>query len=226
MQKKLQLFVVATPIGNLGDITLRAIEVLKQADVILCEDTRHTSKLLAHFSIERKKLVSYHQHSDERKIADIGNLMLGGNTCAIVTDAGTPGISDPGAQLIAALVRRFGNDISIIPIPGASAAMAALSISGKAEKEFVFLGFPPIKKKRNAFFLAVGIKGRSYIIYESPYRILRTLADLEKVLGHDTTIMVCRELTKIYETTYRGTIPEILGCISAEKPRGEFVIII
>ncbi len=217
-----KLFIVATPIGNLGDITLRALETLKTVDFILCEDTRVTKNLLDHFQI-KKPLISYHQHSDARKVNEIKDILSQGKNLALVTDAGTPGISDPGNQLIYDL--RFKIlDLEIIPIPGASAIIAALSISGFPTDKFIFMGFPPHKNKRQKFFKEVAENKYTTVFYESNHRIKKCLNELMLVLPTDQKIVVCRELTKKFESIYRGTIEEILKM--AIKEKGEFVVII
>ena len=235
------LYIVATPIGNLGDITLRAIETLKNADLVLCEDTRVTQKILNHFEIKTKTL-SYHEHSDEKKIKEIKSLLEEGKNLALVTDAGTPGISDPGNYLINQLItsQKVNNvvrevplgdpsegesrSIKIIPIPGPSALTAALSISGFATDKFIFLGFPPHKKKRKQFFQEVGGSNYTVCFYESSHRIKKCLADLAEVLDNSRQICLGRELTKKFETIYRGTILEIIKMDISEK--GEFVVVV
>lgn len=213
-----KLYVVSTPIGNLGDITLRALEALKSVDVIACEDTRHTLQLLNHFEI-KKPLVSYHQHSKDSKVEQIISSILEGKTVAIVTDAGTPGVSDPGEFLIRAALE---NKIEIEPIPGVSAAITALSISGLPTDEFVFIGFLPHKKGRQTKLKELTEINRTIILYESPFRIIKLLNELIEYVG-DRNVAVCRELTKKFETTYRGKISEVLPEI---REKGEFVVII
>jgi 16S rRNA (cytidine1402-2'-O)-methyltransferase len=159
-----RLYIVATPIGNLQDITLRALETLTTSDVVVCEDTRVSKKLLDHFGIQ-KDLVSYHHHSDARKIREIKDLLAQGKNVALVTDAGTPGISDPGNMLIKELTRMQAENLQIIPIPGPSAAVAALSVSGFATDAFVFLGFPPHKNKRKQFFATVAASERTIVFF-------------------------------------------------------------
>lgn len=229
------LFIVATPIGNLGDITLRAIETLKSVDFILCEDTRVTKKLLDHYEIKRPT-ISYHQHSDFKKIKEIITLLNEGKNLALVTDAGTPGISDPGNLLIRDVIlakagihnnhtdsRFHGND-NIVPIPGPSAIVAALSVSGFPTDKFLFLGFPPHKNKRQKFFKEAVAHEFTTAFYESGHRILKCLKELKEYLDPKAQIMVGRELTKQFETIYRGTIDEVTAQMTEE--RGEFVVII
>lgn len=216
------LYIVATPIGNLGDITFRALEVLKSVDLILCEDTRVTKKLLNHYEIETKTM-SYHQHSNEKKVKEILVLLGEGKNLALVTDAGTPGISDPGGQLVEAAMKQFNNE-TIVPVPGPSAVTSALSISGFRTDKFTFLGFPPHKNKRKKFFAEVADSKHTVAFYESSHRIGKALKDLEEVLDKDRQICVCRELTKKFESIYRGTIAEILEMEIPEK--GEFVVVV
>ena len=241
------LYIVATPIGNLKDISLRALEVLKSVDLILCEDTRVTKKLLARYNIE-KPLLSYHQHSKEDKMQEILDLLLQGKNLALVTDAGTPGVSDPGNELIDWLLRRAQASsqqdstktkqlldyctIKIVPIPGPSALGALASVAGIPMDKFLFLGYPPHKKGRRKFFEEVAQSVHPVILYESPYRIVKTLSDLQSISLQNIatakihSVIVGRELTKKFETVYRGTIKEILAQLTKEKPRGEFVIVV
>lgn len=212
-----KLIIVATPIGNLGDITLRAIETLKQADVIACEDTRHTLQLLNHLNI-KKPLISYHQHSGKIKVDKIIEKIEAGESVALVSDAGTPGISDPGEFLIA---QAIGRGIEVESIPGPSAATCALVISGLETGEFVFYGFLPHKKGRQTKLKELAIEKRTVIIYESPYRIKKLLGELLEYCG-DRNVSVSRELTKKFEETYRGKITEVSPKI---KEKGEFVVI-
>lgn len=216
-----KLHIVATPIGNLGDITLRALETLKSVDFILCEDTRVTKNLLNHYAIT-KPLISYHQHSDAKKVREIMDLLGQSKNLALVTDAGTPGISDPGNLLIRDLVAH--GDIEVIPIPGPSALVAALSVSGFPTDKFLFVGFPPHKNKRQKFFKEVAVAEYTVVFYESGHRILKCLQELKEVLLPNRQVIVCRELTKKFETIYRGTIAEVVENVKDE--RGEFVVVI
>ena len=222
------LYIVATPIGNMEDITYRAVRILKEADFVLCEDTRVTAKLLTRYEIGTQT-ISYHQHSDEDKINYLLGLLKDGKNLALVTDAGTPGISDPGGQLVEA-VRENLEDVGIVPIPGPSALAAAASISGMAMDKFVFMGFPPHKKKRKKFFEEAINSKHPVIFYESTHRILRTLKELgeaEKELETEAReILVCRELTKKFESTYRGSIDEVIKMLENDNIKGEFVVII
>lgn len=217
MQKEKILYIVATPIGNLGDMTIRAIETLKAVDVILCEDTRETLKLLKHFNFE-KHLVSVHQHSTAEKVQALLNQY---DHVAYVSDAGTPGISDPGNKVVDAAVK-IG--FKVIPIPGACAAVAALSASGLPTDKFLFLGFLP-HKGRTRVFEMIRSAEMTVCFYESTHRILKTLEQLKAVVAPGRKVVVCRELTKIFEEIVRGNIDEVSERIQAES-RGEFVVIV
>ena len=217
------LYIVATPIGNLGDITLRALELLKSVDFILCEDTRVTKKLLDRYEIQTST-ISYHEHSKLKKTEKIAGLLEEGKNLALVSDAGTPGISDPGGKLIEYVVGSTPH-IKIVPVPGASALIAAASIAGISMDKFVFMGFPPAKKKRKKFFEEVVSSKYPVIFYESPHRIMKSLAELAEVSA-EAQVVVCRELTKKFETIYRGTVEEVLQKLKNEEVRGEFVVIV
>lgn len=219
------LYVVATPIGNLDDMTVRAISVLNSVDLILAEDTRITKILLDKYNI-KKGMVSYHQHSSFRRIEYIISLLKEGKNLALVTDAGTPGISDPGNFLISEILKEIP-DLKISAVPGANAALAALSISGFPTDNFVYLGFPPHKKGRQTFFRKIGEIKKTVVFYESKHRILKALDELEKFsnLG-ERQIIVARELTKQFETIYRGTINEIKQKLNKNNLLGEFVVVI
>lgn len=218
------LFIVATPIGNLQDITFRALETLRAVDGILCEDTRVTKKLLHHYGIV-KPLISYHQHSAEKIYAKISSLLDEKKRLALVTDAGTPGIADPGARLINYVRERFP-DITISPIPGPSALTAALSVAGIERSQFCFLGWPPHKKGRKTFFDRIATNAAPVVFYESPHRIQKALNELERVLSNNQKIIVLRELTKIYEEILRGTPSEVKRALTLQKTRGEFVVVV
>jgi 16S rRNA (cytidine1402-2'-O)-methyltransferase len=220
------LYIVATPIGNLADITSRAIEALKSADLILCEDTRVTKVLLDNYGIA-KPLLSYHQHSDAEKTGEILKLLEDGKILALVSDAGTPGISDPGNQLVESAAKKFGDGVKIIPVPGANAAIAALSVSGFPTDKFIFLGFPPAKNKRKKYFEDLLASEFTAVFYESNFRILKTLAEIDD-LNPDKSrrIAVCRELTKAFESIYRGTIAEVIAKIKKDPLKGEFVAVL
>ncbi len=217
-----KIYIVATPIGNLQDISLRALNVLKTVDFILAEDTRITRKLCQFYSISTK-LISFHQHSSLNKYKQILDLILKGKNLALVTDAGTPCISDPGSKLVDFLYQQK-DSIRVIPIPGPSAVISALSISGFNSSQFVFLGFPPQKKGRSKFFQNLSSYSLTKVFYESNHRLLKTLEQLKYYLSDNHEICLCRELTKKFETVYRGKISEILK--QNIKNKGEFVIIV
>jgi 16S rRNA (cytidine1402-2'-O)-methyltransferase len=220
------LYIIATPIGNLKDITLRALEVLKEADFILCEDTRQTMKLLNHYGIS-KPLVSYFQHSKISKIEYIIDLLKRGKNLALVTDAGTPGISDPGNLLIEHITHNIKQEgVKIVPIPGASAVATALSISGFPADKFIFMGFPPHKKGREKFFKEIADAKYTIVFYESVHRIVKALEQLKNAIDKNRQIVVCRELTKQFESIYRGDIDEILEKVKGDKIKGEFVVVL
>lgn len=219
-------YIVATPIGNLKDMTLRAIETLKEVDFILAEDTRQTLKLLNHYQI-KKPLVSYFQHSRLSKVEYILGLLAQGKNLALVSDAGTPGINDPGGKLIEEVIKKFGDKVETIPIPGPNAAIAALSVSGFNADRFLFLGYPPHKKGRQKFFNEISTSRHPAVFYESVHRILRTLKELLEFENlKNRQVVVCRELTKKFETVYRGRITEILSKIQNNPTKGEFVVIV
>jgi len=222
-----KLYIVATPIGNLEDITLRALRILREVDFILCEDTRVTKRLLDKYEI-KTPTNSYHQHSGEVKTNKIIELLKQEKDLALVTDAGTPGISDPGNKLIAELIEKLGREVEIIPIPGPSALPASLSISGFPTDEFLFLGFLPHKKGRQKMITEIAQCKRTVIIYESCHRIEKFLKQLTEVGGKDLRLTVCRELTKIFESVYRGRPAEILQELQSNKNnlKGEFAVVI
>jgi 16S rRNA (cytidine1402-2'-O)-methyltransferase len=217
-------FVVATPIGNLEDITLRALRVLKEVDFILCEDTRNTQTILNKYEI-KTKTISYHQHSKDSKKNKIFDLINEGKNLALVSDAGTPGVSDPGGLLVSQIREEFGDEVKIIPIPGASALTAALSVSGLSFREFTFLGFLPHKKGRETIFKEIRESERIYVFYESPHRLLKSL---EAMQGFENKkIIVIREITKVFEETVVGKPEEVLEFFKNKtKILGEFVVIV
>ncbi len=219
------LYIVATPIGNLEDITLRAIKTLKEVDLILAEDTRVTNNLLKHYDIDTS-LLSYHQHSfkDIKKLTYILEELIKGKNIALVTDAGTPGVSDPGGELIEFLLKSEPN-IKVVPIPGASSLTTAMSISGLKLNKFVFLGFLP-KKKRTKTWQWIKDGKATFGFFESPFRLTKTLEELKEVFGQDTNIFIARELTKLHETIYRGKVEEVLVQLKKEKLKGEIVVIV
>ncbi|MFA6918625.1 MAG: 16S rRNA (cytidine(1402)-2'-O)-methyltransferase [Patescibacteria group bacterium] len=220
----MKLYIVATPIGNLQDITLRALEILKSVPLIICEDTRTSQKLLRAYEIE-SRLESYHQHSKPEKVKYILDLLDEVGEAALITDAGTPGISDPGNMLIAEAVKKFGEGCEIIPIPGPSAIIAALSISGFPTDKFSFFGFMPHKKGKETTIKNILNNKETSIFYESTHRIIKTLEKI-KEFDHKRQIIVCRELTKKFETVYRGTVEEVLHLIETGNSKGEFVVVI
>ena len=220
-----KLYIVSTPIGNLKDISQRAIETLKEVDLILCEDTRTTKKLLNYYQI-LKPTISYHQHSRLNKVEFILKQLKEGKNLALASDAGTPTISDPGAKLVDYLIGQMP-EVKIIPIPGPSAVIAALSVSGFPADKFVFLGFPPIKNKRKKFFREIIDAKYTAAFYESTHRILKTLGELKDILPLERKMVVCRELTKKFETIYRGNIRQIIERINpSTDKKGEFVIVV
>ena len=221
-----KFFVVATPIGNMGDITLRAIETLKSVDLILCEDTRETKKILDKYNIN-KPTMSYHAQSKLSKTNKIFELLEEGKDLALVSDAGTPGISDPGAMLVSQIKRHFSHGVDVIPVPGATALTAALSASGLPTHEFTFLGFLPHKKGRETLFKEIAQAKRTMVFYESPHRILKTLDSLSKFCPNKK-VCIARELTKIYEEIKTGSPAELLEYFqkNTDKQRGEFTVIV
>ncbi len=216
------LYIVATPIGNLEDITLRALRVLKEVNLIACEDTRQTAKLLAYYQIS-KPTVSYHQHSRLQKIDWLVEQLKSGKNIALVSDAGTPGISDPGFKLVNEAQR---NNIKVEVIPGPSAVIAAASVAGLPVDKFVFLGFPPHKKGRETFFKKLAEADQTVIFYESPHRFLKALDQLAKVLDKDRQVVVCRELTKKFEEVRKGEINNIKEYFENKEIKGEFVVVV
>lgn len=233
------LYIVATPIGNLEDITIRGLQTLSEVDIILAEDTRVTGKLLTfvksklgsdgspitvHVSPSKALLLSYHQHSSDSRKLEILKLLLDGKNIALVTDAGTPGISDPGNELVSYLTSRI-TDLKVVPIPGVSAITTALSISGMNVNKFVFLGFLP-KKKRTKLFSWLKEGNMPFGFYESPQRIVKTLGVLSEAFGPGKNVFIARELTKMYETLYRGTIAQVSSELQKEQVRGEVVVVV
>ncbi len=219
------LYIVATPVGNLGDVTFRAIETLRDSDLILAEDTRVTKKLLSHYGV-KTPVKRYDEHVGPKVYDDIAEFLESGKSIALVSDAGTPGISDPGPRLIEFLRTRIP-EVKVVSVPGPAALIAALSVSGFNADQFTFLGYPPHKKGRQKFFRRmIDIKIRPMVFYESPHRILKTFDNLIEVFGEDKEIVVARELTKIYEEVWRGRAGEAKNYFTGEKTRGEFVLII
>ena len=220
-----KFYVVATPIGNMGDITLRAIETLKSVDLVLCENTRETGKILQKYSIQ-KPTMSYHAQSKLGKTDKIFELLRSGKDLALVSDAGTPGISDPGAMLVSKIKTEL-RDVEVIPIPGATAVITALSASGLPTHEFTFLGFLPHKKGRETLFKEIAQSKRTVVFYESPHRILKTLESLIKFCPNKK-VCVARELTKIYEEIKTGSAKEMLEYLTKNpvKQKGEFTVLV
>ncbi len=247
-----KLYIVATPIGNLEDISIRALRILGEVDFILCEDTRVTKVLLERYDI-KTKTISFHQHSEDKKIEKLLDILSEGKDLALVSDAGTPGISDPGGKLVQAAIEKLGDEVSVESVPGPSAVTAALSISGIATDKFIFLGFPPHKKGRQTFVEKIFESDLPVVVYESKHRIIKFLEELKKhneevieynkklEIGHPqkkdkdkkrkstvSSVVVCRELSKMHETVYRGEIDHILNKIKNDKndQKGEFVVIV
>lgn len=225
------LYIVGTPIGNLEDVSLRALRILGEVDTVLCEDTRVTKKLLDRHGI-LKPVVSYHAHSGSAKVGKITEMLRAGRNLALVSDAGTPAVSDPGAELVRLVRDEFAADIAlglirIESVPGPSALTAALSVAGAPSSEFTFLGFMPHKKGRQTLFKEISSAERTYIFYESPHRILKTIDSLRKFCA-DKKITICRELTKIFEEVVEGSAEEVGKYFKThpDKVRGEFVVIV
>lgn len=217
-----RLYVVSTPIGNLEDITLRALDTLKKVDYIACEDTEHSLKLLNHYRIT-KPLISYWSEKEKVRAEEIIQKIKSGHSVALISDAGTPGISDPGAVVIS---RAIEEDIEIIPVPGPSALIAALSVSGLSSEEFTFVGFLPVKQsQRRKKLLELSSERRTLVFYEAPHRIIQSLYDMLEILG-DRYTAVARELTKIYEEVIRGRLSEVLEKLENSKIAGEYVIVL
>ena len=240
------LYIVATPIGNMGDITLRAVETLRNVDLVVCEDTRVTGSLLHKLEI-KKPMKALHQHSQDEVISELVERLIGGENIAYVTDGGTPGISDPGQRLVSEIrninsrhpeesrdlqnnledsSQNTQNDILIIPIPGASAVAAAVSVSGMVEKEFYFAGFLPKKKGRQTELKYLATIKAPIVIYESAFRIEKTLNDLKEYFGGDCQVFLAREMTKMFEEYWGGDITETISSLKTHKIKGEFVLII
>ena len=217
-----KLFIVPTPIGNLGDITFRAIETLKSVDLILAEDTRTSLKLLKHYNIENS-VESYHMHNEHKKLISIIDKLNSGFEIALISDAGTPGISDPGFLLIRECIK---NNIEIECLPGATALIPALVNSGLPSERFLFEGFLPVKKGRTKRLKEIAEENRTVIFYESPHRILKTLNDLSTYYNEESRVSISRELTKIHEETFRGKIKDAVEHFEKKKPKGEFVIVL
>lgn len=217
-----KLYIVPTPIGNLKDITFRAIEVLKEVDIILAEDTRQTQKLTQHYGID-KMLWSHHKFNEHKATESLIEKMKSGTTFALVSDGGTPGISDPGFFLVRACLQ---NNIPVETLPGAVAFVPALINSGFGTDKFIFEGFLPHKKGRKTLLENIAKEKRTVILYESPHRIIKTLEQIVQYIGTDRPLSISRELTKTYEETLRGTAPELLLHFKKHPPKGEFVLVV
>jgi 16S rRNA (cytidine1402-2'-O)-methyltransferase len=219
------LYIVATPLGNLEDITLRALRILSQADVVAAEDTRHSRGLLAHHGIERR-LVALHEHNEEKQAARLVERLLAGESVALISDAGTPLLSDPGYRLISLAI---DNGVPVVPVPGASAVTAALSVAGLPTDRFVFEGFlPPKQGARLRRLQALAAEQRSLVFFESSHRIAAFLADLEAAFGGERRVAVCRELTKQFETVLRGSVEAVRQTVESDgnQRKGEFVVVV
>ncbi|MBD0295851.1 MAG: 16S rRNA (cytidine(1402)-2'-O)-methyltransferase [Flavisolibacter sp.] len=216
------LYLVPTPLGNLKDVTLRALEVLQSADFILCEDTRTSSKFLSHYQIQ-KPLSPYHQHNEHKVVQHLVEQLTAGKNIALITDAGTPGISDPAFLLVRECIR---NDIRVETLPGATAFVPALINSGLPANRFAFEGFLPQKKGRHTLLTELAQEERTLILYESPMRLVKTLADLIQYFGAERQCSVSRELTKLFEETVRGTLQEVHDHFKQKGVKGEIVIVV
>ena len=216
------LYIVPTPIGNLADMTLRAIEVLKSVDLILAEDTRISGKLLKHYGIQNRTS-SYHQHNEHRVVEELVGQLTSGTNMALITDAGTPGISDPAFLLVRECIRA---GVKVDCLPGATAFVPALVNSGLPTNRFCFEGFIPQKKGRQTYLQSLKEEGRTMVFYESPYRLIKTLEDFISAFGEERQCSVSRELTKLHEETYRGTLKEVKEYFSQKTIKGEIVIVI
>ena len=216
------LSIVATPIGNLSDITFRSIEVLKSVDIILAEDTRTSSKLLKHYKISAK-VDSFHMYNEHKKLNSIIKKIKAGTSMALISDSGTPGISDPGFLLVRECIK---NGINVECLPGPTALIPALILSGMPSEKFAFEGFLPVKKGRTKRLNELSNENRTLIFYESPHRINKTLNDLSLIFGDTKKISISREISKKYENTFRGTISESIDYYNNNKPKGEFVIVL
>jgi 16S rRNA (cytidine1402-2'-O)-methyltransferase len=217
-----QLFIVPTPIGNLEDITLRSINTLKAVDLILAEDTRTSNFLLRHFQIE-KPLRSYHQHNEHKIVEEIVGLISSGKSVALISDAGTPGISDPGFLLIRECI---ANDIDVTTLPGATAFVPALVNSGFPSNEFSFYGFLPQKKGRQTRLKRLAQEEKTFIVYESPFRLLKLLQELKEFLGGNRKASVSREISKMFEENKRGTVDELIAYFGEKTVKGEIVVVV
>ena len=217
-----KLYVVPTPIGNLDDITIRAIKTLESVDIILCEDTRRSKKLLNHIGV-KSNLKSYHKFNEHKELEKVVEKIILGNNVALITDAGTPGISDPGFLIIRTCIAK---KIKVECLPGPTALIPGIVLSGLPMEKFIFEGFLPLKKGRSSKLKVLSSENRTMIFYESPHRLIKTLYDFQSTFGSERKISVSRELTKIYEETKRGSLKEIIKIFENKKPKGEFVIVV
>ena len=215
------LYIVATPIGNLSDLTFRAKQILESIDLIACEDTRHTGILLRHYEI-KTPMLSFHSHSGQAKVDKIMAYLKNGKDVALISDAGTPGISDPGYNLVQAALE---TGVEAIPIPGPSAVITALCASGLPTDKFLYLGFLPVKKGRQTLFKKIAENEYTVVFYESPHRLRKTLSQLKDALPKEAKVVIAKELTKIHEAYIRGTVEEVINRLP-EKPKGEYVVLI
>lgn len=219
-----RLVLVATPIGNLGDLSPRAVEALADADVVACEDTRRTGKLLAHAGVSAPRLLVVNEHTEKASAAEIADLIAAGNIVALVTDAGTPAVSDPGAKVVKAVLKA-GAEVEAVP--GPSAALSALVVSGLPTGRFCFEGFLPKKgRNRTDRIHALSVEPRTMVLFEAPHRLARTLGDLASALGGDRAIAIVREQTKLHEEVWRGTMADAVARIGESEPRGEYVLVV
>ncbi len=217
-----KLYVVPTPIGNLDDITIRAIKTLESVDIILCEDTRRSKKLLNHIGV-KSNLKSHHKFNEHKELEKVVEEIILGNNVALITDAGTPGISDPGFLIIRTCIAK---KIKVECLPGPTALIPGIVLSGLPMEKFIFEGFLPLKKGRSSRLKVLSSENRTMIFYESPHRLIKTLNDFQSTFGAERKISVSRELTKIYEETKRGSLKEIIKIFENKKPKGEFVIVV
>ena len=217
-----KLYVVPTPIGNLDDITIRAIKTLESVDIILCEDTRRSNKLLNHIGV-KSNLKSHHKFNEHKELEKVIEKIIIGNNVALITDAGTPGISDPGFLIIRSCIAK---KIKVECLPGPTALIPGIILSGLPMEKFIFEGFLPLKKGRSSKLKVLSSENRTMIFYESPHKLIKTLNDFQSTFGSERKISVSREITKIYEETKRGSINEIIKIFENKKPKGEFVIVV
>lgn len=217
-----KLYLIPTPIGSLGDITFNALERLKSVDCILAEDTRKSGILLKHYEISTK-MQSYHMHNEHKIVKSVVQRLLDGQNLGLITDAGTPGISDPGFLLVREAIK---SNVTVECLPGATAFVPALVQSGLPCDKFIFEGFLPAKKGRKTKLEEIAEANKTTVLYESPHRLMKTLKEIQTYMGEERKVAVCKEITKVYETTWRGTVTELLSSIEESKVKGEFVLII